>query len=145
MNAQQTEILLVEDNVYDAELALGALRKVCVANAMHLAKDGAEALDFLFSGGASARGGEAVGLKVILLDLKLPKVSGFEVLQKVKSNDCTKSIPVVVLSSSTESRDIEESYRLGANSYVVKPVEFARFTRTLSDTARYWLQVNRCS
>ncbi len=142
MDYKDVEILLVEDNPHDVELTLRALNKHHLANNVHVAKDGAEALDFLFTTGPFA--GETPNqLKVILLDLKLPKVSGLEVLQKLKSDDRTKSIPVVVLTSSHEDRDIQECYNLGVNSYVVKPVEFDAFAKTVVDLGFYWLLVNK--
>lgn len=139
---QDVEILLVEDNPHDVELTLRALHKNHLANNVHVAKDGEEALEFLFGAGRFA--GETPNhLKVILLDLKLPKVSGLEVLQKLKSNERTKTIPVVILTSSNEDRDIQECYKLGVNSYVVKPVEFDAFAKTVADMGFYWLLVNK--
>jgi two-component system response regulator len=142
MDYQDVEILLVEDNPHDVELTLRALNKHHLANHVLVAKDGAEALDFIFASGRFA--GEAPNrLRVILLDLKLPKVSGLEVLQKLKSDERTRSIPVVVLTSSSEDRDIQECYELGVNSYVVKPVEFDSFAKTVADLGFYWLLVNK--
>ena len=129
------EILLVEDNPNDAELTLRALKQRNLANQVFLCKDGAEAIDF-FDDGASPIP------KVVLLDLKLPKVDGLEVLQRLKSNARTKSIPVVVLTSSREEPDIEKAYKLGANSYIVKPVDFEAFARAVSDVGLYWLLLN---
>src|SRR4029077_5921392 len=126
------EILLVEDNANDAELTLRALKQPTRANQVFLCRDGAEALDF-FSNGASPVP------KVVLLDLKLPKVDGLEVLRWLKKEARTKSIPVVVLTSSREEPDIERAYALGANSYIVKPVDFEAFARAVSDVGLYWL------
>lgn len=131
------EILLVEDNAQDAELTMRALKQRNLANRVHLCRDGAEALDFL--AGASSVGAAP---KVVLLDLKLPKVDGLEVLQRLKSNGRTKGIPVVVLTSSREEPDIEKAYALGANSYIVKPVDFEAFARAVSDVGLYWLLLN---
>jgi CheY-like chemotaxis protein len=134
------EILLVEDNSQDAELTLRALRQAKIANHIHVARDGAEALEILF--GDASRGPE-VAPKVILLDLKLPKVDGLEVLRRVKSDPRTKLIPVVVLTSSREQNDIVESYRLGVNSYIVKPVDFERFADAVQKAGLYWLLLNQ--
>ena len=141
MNYKDVEILLVEDNPHDVELTLRALKKHNLANKVQVVKDGAEALDFIFNTGSFA--GRTNQLKVILLDLKLPKVSGLEVLQKLKNEERTRSIPVVVLTSSHEDRDIQECYRLGVNSYVVKPVEFEAFAKTVAEMGFYWLLVNK--
>jgi CheY-like chemotaxis protein len=141
MNYKDVEILLVEDNPHDVELTLRALKKHNLANKVHVAKDGAAALDFIFNTGSFA--GQSNHLKVILLDLKLPKVSGLEVLQRLKNEERTRSIPVVVLTSSHEDRDMQECYRLGVNSYVVKPVEFEAFARTVAEMGFYWLLVNK--
>lgn len=142
MVVKDVDILLVEDNPNDVELTLRALKKRNLANKVHVAADGEEALDFIFGDGQSA-GRPTDNLKVILLDLKLPKVSGLEVLQKLKAEDRTKGIPVVVLTSSHEDRDIQECYKLGVNSYVVKPVEFDAFAKTVADLGFYWLLVNK--
>jgi CheY-like chemotaxis protein len=139
---QAVEILLVEDNPQDLELALRALKKADLGSRLAVARDGAEALDFLFCEGAhAARRIEDVP-KVVLLDLKLPKVDGLEVLQRVRSDPRTKAIPVVVLTSSKEQRDIVESYRLGVNSYVVKPVTFEQFAAAVQQLGIYWLLLN---
>lgn len=139
------EILLVEDNPTDAELCVRALKKRNLANRLVWVKDGAEALDFVFRSGTY--GGRAVqnGPKVILLDLRLPKVDGLEVLRKVKSDERTKTIPVVILTSSKEDRDVAESYKLGVNSFISKPVEFDAFAETVAELGFYWLLVNRPS
>ena len=136
------EILLVEDNPADAELTLRALKKHNLANRVHLVKDGVEALEFIFATGAYAHRKIENGPKVILLDLKLPKVNGLEVLKKVKSDERTKVIPVVVLTSSKEEKDIIESYKLGVNSYIVKPVDFDKFVQAVKDMSLYWLLLN---
>jgi two-component system response regulator len=142
-NISEVEILLVEDNPNDAELALRALRKHNLANKIHLVKDGAEALEFIFGNGAYA--GRNVGNKpkVIFLDLKLPKVDGLEVLRKVKSDERTKTIPIVVLTSSHEERDLVESYKFGVNSYIVKPVDFDKFIQAVSQLGMYWMLLNK--
>jgi two-component system response regulator len=142
-NASEVEILLVEDNPNDAELTLRALRKHHLANKVLHVKDGAEALEFLFANGAYDRRKVENTPRVILLDLKLPKVSGLEVLRKVKSDERTRVIPVVVLTSSREDRDLAECYALGVNSYIVKPVEFENFVRAVSDMGFYWLLLNQ--
>lgn len=137
------ELLLVEDNPQDLELALRALQKANLANRIQVARDGEEALDFLFGVGAH-RGREfAAAPKVILLDLKLPKIDGLEVLRRLKADPRTQSIPVVVLTSSNEQRDVVESYRLGVNSYIVKPVNFEGFSRAVRELGFYWLLLNR--
>jgi CheY-like chemotaxis protein len=139
---KEVEILLVEDNPTDAELCIRALKKSGLANKLVWVKDGAEALDFIFSTGDYA-GRSVVNIpKVILLDLRLPKVDGMEVLRRVKNDERTRTIPVVVLTSSREDRDIAESYQLGVNSYISKPVEFDAFAKTVSELGLYWLLVN---
>jgi CheY-like chemotaxis protein len=137
------ELLLVEDNPQDLELALRALRKVNLANHIEVARDGAEALEIIFCEGAHAARRIADGPRVILLDLKLPKVDGLEVLKRVKGDPRTRMIPVVVLTSSKEQRDIVESYHLGVNSYIVKPVNFDGFTTAMRDLGVYWLMLNQ--
>ncbi len=139
---KEVEILLVEDNPTDAELAIRALNKSKIANKLVWVKDGAEALDFIFSTGAySGRDGHEP--KVILLDLRLPKVDGMEVLRKIKHDERTRTIPVVVLTSSKEDRDVAESYQLGVNSYISKPVGFDEFAKVVSELGLYWLLVNK--
>jgi two-component system response regulator len=139
-DVEAIEILLVEDDPQDAELALRALRQAKIANHIRVARDGAEAIEILFGDESSNR--EATP-KVILLDLKLPKVDGLEVIQRVKSDPRTKLIPIVVLTSSREQNDIVESYRLGVNSYIVKPVDFERFAEAVQKAGLYWLLLNQ--
>ncbi len=143
VNADAVDILLVEDNPNDLELALRALKKRHLANKIVVARDGAEALDFIFGTGAYAGRELTDQPKLVLLDLKLPKVDGLEVLRRIKSDERTKVIPVVVLTSSQEERDIVESYRLGVNSYRVKPVDFERFIDCVSELGLYWLVCNK--
>lgn len=135
------EILLVEDNMNDAELSLYALKKFKIANSVYHARDGAEALEYLF--GASQTETQHQIPRLILLDLKLPKVDGLEVLRTLKSNPQTQSVPVVVLTSSREERDIIESYHLGVNSYIVKPIDFEQFTEAVRSVGLYWLILNQ--
>jgi two-component system, response regulator len=143
MNANEVEILLVEDNPSDVELTLRALKKHNLANKVLVVKDGVEALEFIFATGAYAHRNVESGPKVILLDLKLPKVDGLEVLRRIKSNELTKDIPVVVLTSSKEEQDIVGSYKLGVNSYIVKPVDFDKFVHAVSLLGLYWLLLNQ--
>ena len=144
MTRQQViEILLVEDNPDDVELTLRALKKHKLANKVLVAKDGAEALEYIFATGAYADRNIDNRPKVILLDLKLPKVDGLAVLRRIKSDEQTRQIPVVVLTSSQEEPDVIESYRLGVNSYIVKPVDFTKFADCVSDLGLYWLLVNK--
>jgi two-component system response regulator len=139
----ETEILLVEDNPSDAEMTIRALRKNNLANFLVHVKDGAEALDFIFAEGAYSHREISNKPKVILLDLKMPKVNGLEVLERIKKDERTSDIPVVVLTSSKEDPDIKRCYQLGVNSYVVKPVEFEDFHEAVSDLGLYWLLVNQ--
>jgi two-component system, response regulator len=136
------EVLLVEDNPNDLELALHAFQRFKFANHIEVVRDGAEALDFLFCTGPYADRDPRIGPKLILLDLKLPKVDGLEVLQRIKSDERTKAIPVVVLTSSREERDIVESYRLGVNSYIAKPVDFVQFVEAVQQIGMYWIVLN---
>ena len=137
------EIILVEDNPSDADLIKRALNKNNVANKILHLKDGQEVIDYLFGEGQWKGRTTANTPKVILLDLKMPKVSGIEVLKKIKSNDETRSIPVVILTSSKEDPDIKECYKLGVNSYVVKPVGFEEFSTTVAQLGLYWLLINQ--
>jgi CheY-like chemotaxis protein len=139
---ENSEILLVEDNPSDAELTLHALRKNKLANRIHLARDGEEALEFLFCRGPYADRQFDSAPHLVLLDLKLPKVGGLEVLQKVKADARTRSIPIIVLTSSNEERDLVQSYKLGVNSYIQKPVNFADFQDVVRQLGMYWLLVN---
>ena len=137
------EILLVEDNADDAEMTLHALRKGNVANRVQLVRDGAEALDFLFCEGAFASRIPRAGPKVILLDLKLPKVDGKEVLRRIKADARTRSIPVVILTSSKEHVDVQDAYAMGVNSFIVKPVSFELFVKAVQELGMYWLLLNQ--
>lgn len=137
------EILLVEDSPTDRELTLRALEKAKIANRIEIARDGEEALDFIFGRGAhESRAGEEPP-RLVLLDLKLPKVDGLEVLERIKKDPVKRSIPVVVLTSSREQRDLVESYNFGANSYIVKPVEFEGFMAAVTELGMYWLILNQ--
>ncbi len=142
MKADEVEIILVEDNSTDVELTLRALKKHNFANKVYVVNDGAEALDFPFATGSYK--GRDINHKptVILLDLKLPKVDGLEVLRKIKSEERTRNIPVVVLTSPKEEKDRIESYKLGVNSYIAKPVDFNQFTKAVSELGLYWLLLN---
>jgi CheY-like chemotaxis protein len=140
---EEVEILLVEDNPADVELALRALKKNKIANKIIVVSDGEEAIDFLFSRGAFSNREGKIGPKVIILDLKLPKVDGLEVLQAIKSDPRTKLIPVVVLTSSKEESDIIASYQLGVNSYIIKPVDFEKFVEAVKTLGFYWLLFNQ--
>ena len=135
------DILLVEDNPADAELAMHALRSGNITDNISWVQDGAEALDFILCKGAYA-GRSEQNPRVILLDLKLPKVGGIEVLKQIRQTERTRSIPVVVLTSSSQGRDVSEAYQFGVNSYVVKPVEFGQYSKFLQSTGFYWTQVN---
>jgi CheY-like chemotaxis protein len=137
------ELLLVEDNPEDLKMTLRALKKANLANHIHIARDGAEALQFIFCEGDYSGRKIENAPKVILLDLKLPKVDGKEVLQRVKSDPRTKMIPVVVLTSSKEQSDVVESYNLGVNSYIVKPVDFEGFAAAVQELGMYWLLHNQ--
>ena len=137
------EIILIEDNPNDAELVLRALKKHGLANKLQLLQDGAEALDFIFATGAFAGREINHRPKLILLDLKLPKVDGLEILRRIKADERTRSVPVVVMTSSQEEKDIVESYSLGVNSYIVKPVDFDKFVQSVADLGLYWLLLNK--
>ncbi|MDB5004560.1 MAG: two-component system response regulator [Mucilaginibacter sp.] len=143
MNNTAVEILLVEDNIHDAELTIRSLKKVNLANNLVHVKDGEEALDFIFAKGQFSDRKITNRPKVILLDIKMPKVDGIEVLRQIKSNDITKTIPVVIMTSSREEQDIITSYNLGVNSYVVKPVNFETFAKAISDLGLFWLIINQ--
>jgi len=141
-NLNEIEILLVEDNPHDVEMTLRALKKQNLANKVHVVRDGAEALDYLFADEIYANRDINQFPKLVLLDLKLPKVDGLEVLRQVKSDERTKTIPVVVLTSSREEQDMIESYKLGVNSYIVKPVDFDKFLDAVGELGLYWLLLN---
>ncbi len=143
MNNTEIEVLLVEDNMNDAELAIRALSKSKIGSNLVHVKDGSSAIDFLFGKGLFAGRNINNRPKLILLDLKMPKMDGIEVLTIIKDNELTKKIPVVVLTSSKENPDIERAYALGANSYIVKPVEFDGFIRAVSEIGSYWLLYNQ--
>jgi two-component system, response regulator len=143
VNQTEVEILLIEDSPDDAELTLRALKKNNIANKLVLVTDGEEALDFIFARGAFSNRKVENSPKVILLDLKLPKVDGLEVLKAIKSDARTKTIPVVVLTSSAQESDIVKSYSLGVNSYIVKPVDFDKFIDSVRDIGFYWLLLNQ--
>ena len=143
MTNRQVEILLVEDNPDDVELTLHALRKENLANCIHVARDGEEALEFLFCNGTHAGRSFDRPPKLILLDLKLPKVDGMEVLKRLKADARTRTIPVVILTSSKEERDLVQGYNLGANSYIQKPVDFDQFRQTVKSVGLYWLVINQ--
>lgn len=142
-NLNEVEILLVEDNPNDAELTIRALRKRHLTNKLFHVKDGAEALDFIFATGAFTERKVENALKVILLDLKLPKVDGLEVLRRIKADERTRRNPVVILTSSKEESDVVESYKLGVNSYMVKPVDFDKFVQAVSELGMYWMLLNQ--
>jgi len=140
---EAVEILLVEDNPNDVELALHALKKNKVSNRVHVARDGEEALDFIFGKNANSGGPSDQRPKMILLDLKLPKVDGLEVLKRLKCDPRTRSIPVIMVTSSREEQDIVKSYDLGVNSYIVKPVDFEQFTEAIRQLGLYWMVMNQ--
>ena len=142
-NLDPVDILIVEDNPNDAELIVRTLKKQHLANKIFIAEDGAEALDFIFCRGEFTDRIKSDRPKAVFLDLKLPKVSGLEVLKEIKSNDETKKLPVVIITSSKEDPDVNAAYELGANSYVVKPVEFDSFIHAITNAGLYWLVVNQ--
>jgi two-component system response regulator len=140
---EAVEILLVEDNPNDVELALRALKKNKVSNRIQVVRDGEEALDFIFGKDTSSGGPSEQRPKMVLLDLKLPKVDGLEVLRRLKGDPTTRSIPVIILTSSREEQDIVKSYDLGVNSYIVKPVDFQQFNEAIRQLGLYWMVVNQ--
>lgn len=137
------EILLVEDNQHDAEMTMRALKKSNFLNRLHWVRDGVEALEFIHCTGAYAERDPQQFPKLVLLDLKMPRVDGFDVLRELKSDDRTRSIPIVAMTSSNQDRDVAESYRLGVNGYVTKPVQFADFMEAVAKIGMYWLMVNQ--
>ncbi len=136
-------ILLVEDNPRDVELMMRAFKKNNLANQVTHAKDGVEALDFLFGSGENSWSEVGLLPKVVFLDLKLPRVSGIEVLQRIRGDERTKMLPVVVMTASHEERDVIEAYKLGVNSYVVKPMDFEQFVRVVAELGYYWVAINK--
>jgi two-component system, response regulator len=138
-------ILLVEDNATDEELTLRAFRKANIANRIVVARDGAEALDYLFATGAYADRDATQLPQVVLLDLNLPKIGGLDVLRRIRQHDATRLLPVVILTSSSEDRDLVAGYEGGANSFVVKPVDFTQFAEAVRQLGLYWIVINRCA
>jgi two-component system response regulator len=136
---QNVEVLLIEDNQDDADMVIRTLKKNNVGNRLLHLSDGAEALDFLFASGKFSNRSEQMRPKVILLDLSLPRISGIDILRKIKNDERTKAIPVVIMTTSSEAKDILDSYQIGVNGYVVKPMTFADFARTVSDLGFYWM------
>lgn len=141
----EIEILFIEDNPHEAELTIRGLKKHNLVNKLKHIDDGAEALDFIFSRGIYADRENSHNPKLIILDLKLPKVDGLEILRQLKADEKTRVIPVVVLTSSQEEKDVVESYRLGVNSYIVKPVDFESFGKAVADLGLYWVILNHSS
>jgi two-component system response regulator len=141
--SHEVEILLVEDSPEDAELTIRALRRYKIANEIQVAEDGAEALDFLFCRGAFKDRLPSQVPRLVLLDLKLPKVSGMEVLRAIRGDERTKAIPVVVLTSSKEERDLIDGYKLGVNAYAQKPVDFEQFSETVRQIGMFWMLINQ--
>ena len=138
------EVLLVEDNIHDAELTIRELQKNNLGNNLYHATDGEEALDFIFATGKfEGRRSVSVSPKLVLLDIKMPKINGIEVLKAIKANEATKATPVVILTSSKEDPDIQACYELGANSYIVKPVNFEKFAEAIKNLGFYWLLLNQ--
>jgi two-component system, response regulator len=143
MNHSQVEILLVEDDLDDAEMTIDAMRRNNLANKLVHTVDGEEALDFLFGTGKFIGRDISLRPRLILLDLKMPKIDGLEVLERVKSNEATKKIPVVILTSSKEDPDVSRCYELGANGYIVKPVGFEGFVKAVTELGMYWMLLNQ--
>ena len=143
MQENAIQIILVEDDPADAEMTLRGLKKANLADKVHVLRDGAEALSYIMNHVDYRRGTEQHCPKVILLDLKLPKIDGLEVLRRIRSDERTKAVPVVILTSSNEERDRMASYQLGVNSYVVKPVDFADFARAVAEIGYYWVLMNK--
>lgn len=143
MNKDEVEILLVEDSMEDAEMTVRALKKVNLANKLVHLEDGQEALDFLFAKGEFSTRKLTNQPKLILLDIKMPRVDGIEVLRRIKADEITRTIPVVIMTSSAEEKDMLVSYNLGVNSYVVKPVDFENFFKAVGELGLYWLLINR--
>jgi two-component system response regulator len=142
MIEQRADILLVEDNPSDVKLTLHALKTANLANSIHVARDGVEAIEFLFGAGLNTDEAIPEKPKLILLDLKLPRLNGHEVLKRIKNDPRTCGIPVVMLTSSGEERDVMQTYEVGANSYIIKPVDFEQFTDAIRDIGKYWLVIN---
>jgi len=142
MSSNPLEIILVEDNQSDAELAIRALKEANVTNRLIHLKDGAEALDYIFGTGDGSNRKPENSIGLILLDLKMPKVNGIEVLQRLKADEITRSIPVAVFTSSSEDPDVKECYRLNVNSYIIKPLDFIQLGQTIRKTGLYWLMIN---
>ena len=143
MSREQIEILLVEDDPNDLKLALQAMREEHICNRLQIARDGEEALDYLFCQGTFQNNDPNPHLKLVLLDLKLPKVSGLEVLTQIRANPLTNTLPVVILTSSKQEEDLVRSYRLGVNSYIQKPVDFDQFRQIIKQLGYYWIVVNQ--
>ena len=142
MKYSEVEVLLVEDNPHEAQLALRCFKKYDLGSRLLHIDDGVDALDFIFVQGKYAGTRPSEALKVIFLDLKLPKIDGLEILRQIKMNEKTRMIPVVILTSSREESDVAAAYRIGANSFMVKPVDFETFNQVISDLARYWILSN---
>ncbi len=142
MILKKVEILLIEDNPDDVKLAMKAFEKSQLSNSIHIVNDGEEALDFIYSKGRYEKHEKLPDLKLILLDLKLPKIDGLEVLKILKTDQQKKTIPIVVLTSSKEEKDIVESYKLGANSYILKSIDFDQFIKSIAEIGIYWLKLN---
>lgn len=141
--AQELQILLVEDNPADAEMTMDALKESCLVNQVHWVKDGAEAIEFLLGQGGKTSAAESIRLRLVLLDLRLPRVDGLDVLRALRADERTRLLPVVVLTSSQEEIDVVRAYDLGANSYMVKPVESEAFMKSVAELGLYWMLLNR--